>query len=104
VAATIAGGLADAGFGIEAAATQFGLAFIPLVSERYFLACRKELVEQPAVQKIIELLRSPKFRAVVSELPGYEAPEAGNTMNINDLFATPPASNRELATSAAGNR
>jgi hypothetical protein len=36
VAATIAGGMANAGFGIRAAAVQYGLDFIPFATERYF--------------------------------------------------------------------
>src|SRR5262245_7657332 len=40
VAATIASGKADAGFGIEAAAWQQGLEFVPLAMERYYLAAR----------------------------------------------------------------
>ena len=33
--------MADAGFGIEAAARQQGLEFVPLATERYFLATRQ---------------------------------------------------------------
>src|SRR3972149_5216322 len=40
VAATVASGMADAGFGIEAAAARHGLGFVPIASEEYLLACR----------------------------------------------------------------
>ncbi len=40
VAATVASGGADAGFGLRAAAAEYGLAFVPLVRERYYLALR----------------------------------------------------------------
>src|SRR5206468_2807106 len=42
VAATIAAGMADAGFGIKAAAVRYGLDFIPLLNERYYLLLRNE--------------------------------------------------------------
>ncbi|MGD9952129.1 MAG: substrate-binding domain-containing protein [Burkholderiales bacterium] len=42
VAATIAGGRADAGFGVKAAAAEYELDFLPLLTERYYLAGRRE--------------------------------------------------------------
>ena len=41
VAAYIASGMADAGFGMQTAAERFGLTFISLVRERYFLRPKK---------------------------------------------------------------
>jgi molybdate-binding protein len=49
VAACVASGLADVGLGIEAAALEFGLHFVPLVEEDYFLACLRPDLEHPAV-------------------------------------------------------
>ena len=43
VAATVASGGADAGFGLRAAAAEYRLAFVPLVRERYFLAIRASM-------------------------------------------------------------
>jgi putative molybdopterin biosynthesis protein len=48
VAAMIASGHADAGLGVEAAARQFDLGFVPLLKEDYFLVTRRELLRQPA--------------------------------------------------------
>ncbi|WLA07200.1 helix-turn-helix transcriptional regulator [Xanthomonas translucens] len=45
VAAYIASGLADAGFGLEPPALRYGMAFIPIVSERYFLLCRRAALD-----------------------------------------------------------
>ncbi|WP_407522143.1 substrate-binding domain-containing protein [Methylobacterium oryzisoli] len=42
VAALIASGAADAGMGTRAVAARFGLAFLPLGTETYFLAVRRE--------------------------------------------------------------
>lgn len=77
VAALVAGGLADAGFGVEAAAARFRLDFVPVAVERYFLACSKQALESPPVRKLIELLGSKAFRALVESLPGYALREPG---------------------------
>ena len=42
VAALIAGNQADVGFGVQAAAAQYRLGFVPVCRERYYLACRAD--------------------------------------------------------------
>lgn len=86
VAALIAGGQADAGFGVEAAAAQFRLGFVPVTTERYFFVCRQESLAQPAIAALIDLLRGPKFRAIVTGLPGYSAPRAGDVTTVGDAL------------------
>lgn len=71
VAATIAAGKAEAGFGIQAAAAQFGLAFVPVIGERYLFACRRRILDTPRVAAFRALLASTATRAVVRPLPGY---------------------------------
>jgi len=71
VAATIAGGKADAGYGIRAAAAQYDLDFLPLLSERYYLACRSRDLDLPEVAQFIGLLRGDEFRRILAALPGY---------------------------------
>ncbi|MDP1693295.1 MAG: substrate-binding domain-containing protein [Burkholderiaceae bacterium] len=70
VAAAVASGVADAGIGIEAAAAQFSLAFVPLIEEDYYLLCRKEALERAAVQRLRELLAGQAWRAALASLPG----------------------------------
>jgi len=77
VAATIAAGRADAGFGIRAAAAQFKLAFLPLVTERYLFACRRRALRSANVEAFRALLASPATRAVVTPLPGYALDRPG---------------------------
>jgi len=71
VAATIAAGEADAGFGIEAAAAQLGLAFVPLAGERYAFACRLRELSDPRIRAFRRLIASPAVAKVVAPLPGY---------------------------------
>ena len=78
VAATIAGGGADAAFGIHAAAAQFGLPFVPLEHETYYLACREDRPDSEHISRLVTFLRSPEFRTVCEALPGYDATHSGN--------------------------
>jgi|SRR6185436_3654718 len=84
VAALIAGGQADAGFGVEAAAAQFRLGFVPLATERYFLVCRQEHLARPEVETLLAVLRGPAFRSVIQSLAGYTAPCAGEVTAVAD--------------------
>ena len=86
VAAYIASGMADAGFGVETPAQRFGLHFIPLVSERYFFACRAEALDSPTMQPVLAELRSAAFRAVINALPGYDAMTSGQVMTVAEAF------------------
>lgn len=78
VAATIAGGGAEAGFGIRAAAVQFGLPFVPLERETYYLACREDRPDAEHISKLVAFLKSAEFRAVCAALPGYDTTHSGN--------------------------
>ena len=77
VAALVAGNQADAGFGVQAAAAQFHLDFIPVCTERYLLACRAERLDTPAAAALLATLRGTAFREAVRALPGYDASHAG---------------------------
>lgn len=77
VAATIAAGRADVGLGIAAAAAQFGLAFVPLVTERYCFAVRRPALRTPRMLAFRRLLADEATRAVVAPLPGYALDRPG---------------------------
>ena len=71
VAATVAAGEADVGFGVQAAAAQLGLAFVPMVDERYAFACRRRDLTDARVRAFRRLIASPAVGRVVAPLPGY---------------------------------
>ncbi|MEO5732561.1 MAG: substrate-binding domain-containing protein, partial [Rubrivivax sp.] len=71
VGAAVASGAADTGLGIEAAALRFGLDFVPLADEHYFLVCLHDVLDQPAVLKLREVLHSAAWHDLVATLPGY---------------------------------
>jgi molybdate-binding protein/DNA-binding transcriptional regulator YhcF (GntR family) len=77
VAGAVAAVSADAGLGILAAARAYGLDFVPVARERYELALRPATAARPAMQKLLETLRSVDFRAVVTALGGYDTAESG---------------------------
>lgn len=77
VAAAVAEGRADAGFGLRADATRFGLAFAPLAIERYFFACSKATLRGAAFKALLDVLKSPAFATRVARLPGYDGSKAG---------------------------
>jgi molybdate-binding protein len=52
VAAYVASDMADVSFGVEAAARQFDLDFVRLVTEDYFFVCRKQLLELASIKRV----------------------------------------------------
>ena len=86
VAALIAGGQADAGFAVEAAASQFRLGFVALATERYYLACRHEELGQPALASLIATLQGPQFSELIGSLAGYSAPKAGEVCTVTEAL------------------
>ncbi len=89
VALCVASGVADVGVGVEAAAVQFGLRFIPLVEENYFLACLTPNIEHPAVQRLRAVLASARWRDILVGLSGYRPPTApGAVIAVEEAFPT----------------
>lgn len=72
VAAEVAGGGADAGLGILAAARAFGLDFVPVAAERYELVIPETSWDQPLVRRLLEVAGSAAFREAVAALGGYD--------------------------------
>ena len=82
-AAAVASGAADAALGIEAAAVRYGLGFVPLVEEDYFLVCLADALEQPAVRLLCKLLQAPEWRQALQDLDGYACPpRAGEVLSL----------------------
>ena len=74
VAAAVASGAADAGFGIEAAARSFGLDFVPLAHERYELVLART---DPLKTMFLDQLGREEFQQAVRALGGYDLSETG---------------------------
>ena len=70
-------GAADCCIATRAAARLFGLGFLPLVSERYDLAIRRQHLDLPAVQALFDALNRSAFRRELEGTGGYDAASAG---------------------------
>ena len=89
VAQAVASGAADAGLGIEAAAREKGLGFVPLAQERYHLVCLKSELATPQVQALIRQLQSPEWHAMRDKLPGYSGAQAQSGQVLSLRAALP---------------
>jgi molybdate transport repressor ModE-like protein len=86
VAAYVASDMADVSFGVEAAARQFDLDFVRLVTEDYFFICRKQLLELEPMKRVLAVMRSAGFRDAILESPGYRCQDAGAIKTIREAF------------------
>ncbi|MGX9427154.1 MULTISPECIES: substrate-binding domain-containing protein [Bradyrhizobium] len=86
VAAYVASGMADASFGVEAAARQFGLDFIRLLTEDYFFVCKKTFLETEPMRRVLEIMKSGAFHKAIDALPGYVASETGKVSGVKDFL------------------
>jgi putative molybdopterin biosynthesis protein len=86
VAAALASGAADAGPGIEAAARAFGLGFVPLIDEDYFLVCLKDALEHPAVLKLRAALEGDAWAQALQALPGYAPARGGEVLSLTQAL------------------
>lgn len=87
VAATIAAGAADAGLGVEAAAREFGLSFVPLLEEDYYLVCLKSALDTPAVQRLRQTLAAAAWHSALSGLAGYAPQRGGEVLSLTRAIA-----------------
>ena len=76
VAATVAAGDADAGFGLKAAALRFGLGFVPIGVETYWLAGDSGLRRDARVRELIAAMRSLAGASEGYEVAGPNAEAA----------------------------
>ena len=86
IGAYVASGKADVGLGIETAARQFDLDFVPIISERYFLVCDQHLLADPRFKPVHDYLKTSEFRTEVSRLPGYDSSFTGTVMTLAEAF------------------
>ncbi|MEQ1537232.1 MAG: substrate-binding domain-containing protein [Burkholderiaceae bacterium] len=86
VAHAVLSGQADAGLGIEAAAVQAGLGFVPLVKENYHLVCLKSALEQPGIVALLALLQTAQWQNEIALIPGYAAAQSGQVLSMRKVL------------------
>jgi molybdate transport repressor ModE-like protein len=92
IAAFVASGMADVGFGVAPAAHHFGLDFIPVVDEDYYFACERGRLSSAPLAAALEVLKSDAFQARVSRLEGYDPADCGLLVDVaSGLHGVGPA-------------
>lgn len=79
-ASAIQTGKADAALGLQAAAHQQGLGFIPLFEERYDLVLPRE--NEKTLLPLLEYLNTSTFRAELNALTGYTSTHSGEQIRL----------------------
>lgn len=82
LAMAVANGRADVGLGIETAARQFNLDFVPMVEERFDLLVWRKAYFDPPFQKFIAFCHSPALANRAAALGGYDISGLG-TVHFN---------------------
>jgi putative molybdopterin biosynthesis protein len=77
LAMAIAAGRADVGLGIEAVARQLGLAFTPLIVERFDILIWRKNYFDPPFQAFVDFCAKAPFRARAENLGGYDCENLG---------------------------
>jgi putative molybdopterin biosynthesis protein len=83
VASRVKAGLADVGIGVRAAASIFGIDFVPLQLERYDLIIPKTYYETlSGLRVLLDLLVTKSFREELEALGGYDTRESGKIVEM----------------------
>lgn len=82
IAAFVASGMADLGFGVEPAAHHFGLDFIPVVDEDYYFACERARLDERPLAGVLALMRDAHYHARVARLDGYDPTACGMLTSV----------------------
>jgi len=87
VAAYVATGMAEIGFGVKEAAMKFNLGFIPITQDRYYWAYRTSSKNDPEVVEFITMLQDQNFQLQVNKLAGYQCNNSGEAILLSDLLS-----------------
>lgn len=82
VAQAVRASWADAGVCIKLAAEEAGVNFIPVRTELLDFCFPAALAREARVLALVRLLRSRAHRQLISELPGYDARETGELVEL----------------------
>ena len=86
VAAYVASGMADVSFGVEAAARQFGLDFIRILTEDYFFACHQSFLESDQMRRVLDVMKGDDFHREIAALPGYAPADTGSVHTVREFL------------------
>lgn len=81
IASLVASGRVDAGLGILSAAKAMNLDFIPIAKERYDLIIPVAYFGDEKIVKVIETIRSKRFKEEVLRMGGYDVSRTGDELS-----------------------
>ncbi|SAL38258.1 substrate-binding domain-containing protein [Caballeronia humi] len=84
IAAFVASGMADLGFGVQPAAQHFALDFIPVIDEDYFFACERSRLNEARLASVLDVLKSDAFNVSVAHLEGYDPARCGLLVGVEE--------------------
>lgn len=73
-------GEADAGLATRAVASALSLGFVPLARERFDMVVPKDAFFRPAVQALLEAVRSARFQRGLARFGGYDTAQTGRVL------------------------
>jgi molybdate-binding protein/transcriptional regulator with XRE-family HTH domain len=82
VAEAIRSGWADLGVCLRLASEEAGLEFLSIRRESYDLCFPDALKGDPRFKALIDTVRSPAYRHLLGELPGYHSAESGQIQRV----------------------
>ncbi|MGC9435774.1 MAG: molybdopterin biosynthesis protein [Methanomicrobiales archaeon] len=82
VALAVASGEAECGMCVAAAARALNLPFVPVATERYELAVRREMGGDPRIRALIESIESPEFTGALREMGGFDVTVTGERRGL----------------------
>jgi len=88
VAEAIRAGLVDAGVCLRLVSDQAGLDFLSVRREAYDLCFSAEEAHDPRIRALIDVVQSPAYRQLISELPGYSTADAGTLRAVSAKLPT----------------
>jgi len=81
VASAVSGGKADVAVGIEKIARQVdNIDFIPMKKERYDLVVKKEHIDTPEIQTMMNIIGSAAFKQEFGNIGGYDTVDMGKVI------------------------
>ena len=83
VAEAVRCGWADAGVCLRLASEEAGLEFLSVRREAYDICFPDALKGDPRLQALIDTVRSPSYRRLLGELPGYDSTGSGKLQRVS---------------------
>ena len=86
VAALVASGSADVAMATAESARQMGLEFIPLATESYYYAFKKNSIRANQINAFVTLIGGKTFRETLRALAGYDSRDSGKLLSATEIF------------------